>query len=183
MKSIFNYWTNAQTGRDFMNYDWKNIGVNEYISISYPKANQGLNIHTADVEFLVPLLKEHKPKVIVEIGACFGTSSKLFAGIAKEFGGRLYSIEPNPKKEWFDNLNQFNLLTNAELIEGASPWVQWPPERGIDLLFIDGWHNYRNVFIDYFYWEKYVSNGGLVIFHDTKMFPGTKRDVEEIRKK
>ena len=66
----------------------------DYEAMCYPLANQHLNIHGADVEMLVPLLKELKPKVIVEIGAGFGTSSKLFAYFAKQVGGKLYSIEP-----------------------------------------------------------------------------------------
>ncbi len=54
--------------------------------------------------------------MIVEIGAAYGTSSKMFAAIAKEFGGKLYSIEPNPKKEWEQNLAEYGLLDFAELI-------------------------------------------------------------------
>lgn len=167
---------------DYLTYDWKNATVNDYVNICYPLPNQDKNIHTADVETLVPILKELKPKVIVEIGAAFGTSSKLFAGIAKEFGGRLYSIEPCPEQAWFDNMNKYGLLTHAELIQKASPWVSWDENKKIDLLLIDGWHNYRSVFVDYFYWQKFVKENGLIVFHDTQQYSAVKQAINEILK-
>lgn len=49
------------------------------------------------------------PRIILEIGAFSGFSSVIFGWIAKYFGGRLYSIEQNPKREWTDNIAHFEL--------------------------------------------------------------------------
>lgn len=156
--------------------------IDYYRSICYPKPNQTQYIHGEDVAYLVPILQTESPKVIVEIGSSYGTSSKLFASIVKETGGKLYCIEPYPKPEWETNLNDYGLLPYVELIPKASPWVDWDDKLGIDFLFIDGWHSFRDVFIDYSYWQKYVKVGGIIAFHDTKYFTGVQRAIDEILK-
>ena len=161
--------------------DFSKCDVKFYERMCYPKSDQGLHMHSEDIRDLVPLLKKEQPKVIVEIGAAYGTSSKMFAAIAKEFNGKLYSIECNPKKEWEQNLEEYGLLDFAELIPKASPWVDWENKPEIDFLLIDGWHNFRNVMVDYYYWEKYVKYGGIIAFHDSN-FPSTRRAIDEIFK-
>ena len=156
--------------------------VQEYCSIARPINNQPYNIHKGDVEFLVPLLRKEKPKVIVEIGAGYGTSSRLFATIANEYGGSLYSIDPVKREEWFTDMKACG-SDNYYFIQGASPWINWESyNKPIDMLFIDGFHNFRNVITDYFYWEKYVKPNGMIIFHDSKSFVGVQRAIEEIRR-
>jgi hypothetical protein len=50
----------------------------------------------------------------------------------------------------------------------------------IDLLFIDGEHEYEQVKCDFESWSPFVSCGGYVAFHDTYgNFPGPTRLVEE----
>lgn len=154
--------------------------VNFYERMCYPKRDQGQHIHTEDVRFLVPLLKEEKPKVILEIGSSYGTSSKLFAAIAKEFDGKVYCIEPDPKDEWVKNMNEYGLLEYIEMISKPSPWVNWEGKPEIDFLFIDGWHSFRDAFVDYYYWQKYVKEDGIIAFHDCKAFTGVQRAIDEV---
>ena len=153
-----------------------------YERMAYPKKDQVQHIHTEDVRCLIPLLKEEKPKVIVEIGSSYGTSSKVFAAIAKEFDGKVYCIEPNPRKEWVTNMNEYGLLSYTEMISKPSPWVNWESKPEIDFLFIDGWHSFRDVFVDYYYWNKYVKIGGIIAFHDCKAFTGVQRAIDEVLK-
>lgn len=165
---------------DYKNFNWEEANMEHYVSMCYPKRNQYQHIHSEDVRLLVPILKKEKPKVIVEIGASYGTSSKLFAAISKEFNGKLYSIDPNPRPEWYENLKEYSLLESTELINKASPWINWNKKIEIDFLFIDGYHNFRNVFVDFFYWTKYVKEGGMIAFHDTKKFTSVKKAINEI---
>jgi predicted O-methyltransferase YrrM len=165
-----------------MTVDWAKANTEFYVSMCYPKNNQNKHIHSEDVRVLASFLKKAQPKIIVEIGACYGISSKLFASISKEFGGKTYSIEPCPQKEWYDNIKEYDLQDNIELIEKYSPWVNWEDKPKIDFLFIDGWHNYRNVITEYFYWDRYVNTNGYICFHDSAKYPGVKRAIEEIKK-
>ena len=53
--------------------------------------------------------------------------------------------------------------------------------RNIDLLFIDGCHNYKFVKADWIAWRKFVKPGSIIAFHDyDRKFPGVVRVVEEI---
>lgn len=53
----------------------------------------------------------------------------------------------------------------------------------IDILFIDGCHNYQNVIDDFVNYEKYVEKGGFIVFdnyQDTKYCPDVKNAVDFI---
>ena len=160
--------------------NWEEKTQNDYIRMCYPKPNQDLYIHSEDVVCLLKVLKEHKPKVILEIGAAFGTSTKLFAAIAQEFGGHVYTIEPSPKQEFYKNLEEYGLQNEVTLVQGESPWINWGGQPNIDFVFIDGFHNFRNAFTDYFYWQKYLNKNGIIAFHDTNKFTQVSRAVDEI---
>jgi len=160
--------------------DWNKSKEADYIKMCYPKANQPLYIHSEDVSAMLPILKHYKPKVMLEIGSAYGTSTKLFAAIAEEFGGHVYCIEPDPKPEFYQNLKEHKLKKYVTVVEGESPWVNWEGQPKIDFLFIDGFHNYRNAFVDYMYWQKYLNVGGVIAFHDTNRFPQVSRAVDEI---
>jgi predicted O-methyltransferase YrrM len=151
-----------------------------YRHMCYPKPDQAQYIHGEDVAYLFNVLTEEKPQVVVEIGASYGTSSKLFAHMVKEYGGKLYSIEPDVKPEWSINMKEYGLLEYAEIIPKASPWVNWEGKPEIDFLFIDGWHSFRDVFVDYFYWVKYVKTGGIIAFHDCRAFTAVQKAIDEI---
>jgi predicted O-methyltransferase YrrM len=49
---------------------------------------------------------------------------------------------------------------------------QWDSDRTIDLLFIDGDHSEEGCLKDWEDWSSYVRDGGYVIFHDARLFPG-----------
>lgn len=153
---------------------------NEYVKMCYPKRNQPLYIHSEDVEALVPILEKYKPQTILEIGSAYGTSTKLFASFAQQFGGRVFCIEPDPKPELYENLAEYKLEDFVTVIKGESPWINWEGQPELDFIFVDGFHNFRNTFTDYFYWQKYLKDGGVIAFHDTNRFPQVGRAVNEI---
>jgi len=161
--------------------DWSKKTDADYIKMCYPKPNQPFYIHSADVTAMKNVLKKYKPKVMLEIGSAYGASTKLLAAIAEEFGGHVYCIDPNPQPEMFENLEEYGLSKYVTMIQGESPWIDWGEnDPKIDFLFIDGFHNYRNAFIDYFYWQKFLNDPGVVAFHDTNRFPQVDRAIDEI---
>ena len=48
----------------------------------------------------------------------------------------------------------------------------------IGLLWIDGDHRYEAVNADFYRWEPYVVDGGIVVFHDTYSWEGVRRLVD-----
>jgi predicted O-methyltransferase YrrM len=139
------------------------------------------------------------PALAVEIGSWYGKSSLMIAGgIRAAGGGRLYAIDPfvgaeghcaakGPSEKVHGYLAQFmNNIAAAELERYVSPLRGYSHEilahwaAPIDMLFIDGEHEYEQVKRDFETWAPFVRIQGYVAFHDTyAIFPGPTRLVEE----
>lgn len=57
---------------------------------------------------------------------------------------------------------------------------EWPQERKIDFLWIDGDHSYEGVKRDIQDWLPLVKKNSFVCFHDYRDFPGVKKAVDEL---
>jgi predicted O-methyltransferase YrrM len=56
-----------------------------------------------------------------------------------------------------------------------------PWHEPIDLLFVDGLHDYDNVARDFRHFEPWIADGGLILFHDyASYFPGVVAFVDEL---
>lgn len=132
--------------------------------------------------------------VIVEIGSWKGKSTIWLGKGAREAGAKtIYAIdhhvgsqehqgegppvwtfkefENNIRKAGLDDIVTPLVKTSVE----ARPLVKDP----IDLLFIDGAHDYDSVKQDFRLWSPAVKNEGRVAFHDTP-WPGVGRVVSEV---
>jgi predicted O-methyltransferase YrrM len=122
-----------------------------------------------------------RPRVL-EIGMAYGTSSVHLAdGIQKAGGGELVSIDPNQHTQWHgigvELLEQVGHGDFFRLIEAPS-WRALPElaREGapFDFIFIDGWHSFDHVFVDFFFCDQLLRPGGLLAFHDCGM-PATSK--------
>ena len=133
-----------------------------------------------DCEILDRCSREIQARTIVEIGSMDGCSSMVLGFVAKDLGGHLYCIEPNPKTRWKQNIEDLHLGSCVTLIMQASPWVNLNLiPKPIDFLFIDGDHRTRWCLVDYHFWEKFVRPGGRIAFHD---WTGSKRVGEWVQR-
>lgn len=115
-------------------------------------------------------------KIIVELGVDRGYSLFSFASenIDKIYGIDLWLPDPrygydNYKPSLEQQARDHGLSHRIELIQGEFGEVakQWPsigPE--IDVLHIDGTHEYDAVKADFTNWQEYVKEDGVIIFHD-----------------
>lgn len=143
---------------------------------------KGPNLSVDDCELLYTCARQIRAKVIVEIGACKGTSSIVLGLAARTHGGHLWSVESRPRKEWFANIAAYDLRPTVTLVQGFSPWVELDLPGPIDFLFIDGEHKTRWCLMDYHYWSHFVRSGGRIALHDIYGPPGAKvnRAIEMI---
>ncbi len=129
--------------------------------------------------------------VIVEIGSWKGKSTICLASGSK-IGSRtkVFAIDPHTgSKEhivMFGKVNTFlefkNNIKNAGVEDIVEPIVATSYEtaknfnKPIELIFIDGTHEYELVKLDFNLWFPKVINEGLMVFHDT-MSDGPKKVV------
>jgi hypothetical protein len=124
--------------------------------------------------------------VIVEIGCYGGLSSAYLLEGAKK-GAFLYSIDPFDSDIDYLHEDESNVILadkkfsaeeveaklktfgfkNFELKEGFSFDIVRNWNRPIDLLWIDGNHDYQAVKQDYEQWEPFIKIGGFIAFHDS----------------
>jgi glycosyltransferase involved in cell wall biosynthesis len=109
---------------------------------------------------------------ILEVGVRFGGSTRAFLLAARRTGGRVWSIDvedrsafvPSDLKRWWTHLV-------GKSVDVARSWTE-----EIDLLFLDGEHNYETVTNELATLGGRVRSGGLIVLDDVwDLFPGVKR--------
>jgi Methyltransferase domain len=130
-------------------------------------------------------------RCVVEIGVAEGVSAlALREGMAED--GTLYLIDPFH----LSRIPAFNFIKRVaqRTVSGSSRgnvvWIEkfsqeaaraW--KESIDLILIDGDHADAAVEQDWLDWSRFVRPGGLVIFHDARVFEGgwTSSDYGPVR--
>jgi hypothetical protein len=134
-------------------------------------------------------------RYIVEIGVYHGRSTLALAlatpgtviGIDSWEGG------PDERDEWHPDFATpegrdaaylaawRNLREQPVMLLRADSSRAWQAlERGIELLFIDGGHDYQSVKRDILNYRPLVAAGGLICGHDYGSFPGVREAVDEV---
>src|SRR3989344_9211895 len=132
-----------------------------------------------------------KNPIVCEIGTWKGKSAYVFANAIKPQDGVLYCVDPfngdgdsasiaSYKKEiqklntslqgnFEETMKRYNLRNHIVIIPMNSEEAHSHfPGNKIDLLFIDGNHQYEHVRKDYLMWESLIPSGGTIIIHDVK---------------
>jgi len=130
-----------------------------------PKSHRGF------VEWLIDYIK---PEVTVELGVDYGYSSFLMALCQNNpvYGIDCFDVSVHGPRE--DDDYQFVLdikeklkLDNLEIIKGYFDDVAKTWDKEIDLLHIDGLHDYKNCKNDCDAWAPLIKEDGVILFHDT----------------
>ena len=142
------------------------------------------------------LLKEFKPKNILEIGVYRGQTLSLFSLLSKKFSfkAEIHGISPftsagDEVSEYLESLNyykdvknNFNYLglplpilhrgfsTDKEMIKVIQT-KQW------DLIYIDGNHDYEVVQHDFDICSKQLKEGGLIVLDDASLYTNYKPQI------
>jgi hypothetical protein len=139
-------------------------------------------------EFAEWLIKTIKPKVTVELGVDYGYSSFVMALCQKNPVYGIDCFDPSKHGIRIDDDYQFVLdvkeklgLDNLNIIKGYFDDVAETWDREINLLHIDGLHDYDNCKNDFETWFPKMSENGVVIMHDTISAPdGVGRFFNEL---
>jgi predicted O-methyltransferase YrrM len=129
-------------------------------------------------EFVEWLINRIKPEVTVELGVDYGYSSFLMALCQENpvYGVDCFDVSVHGPRE--DDDYQFVMsvkeklgLDNLEIIKGYFDDVAKTWDKEIDLLHIDGLHDYKNCKNDCDTWAPLVKEDGVILFHDTVSNP------------
>lgn len=131
-------------------------------------------------ESLQEMILKISPKVSLEIGLGFGIASLYICeALAKVQAERHIIIDPfqhqawpgnpgwkgigllNLKRAGYEKIVQFHEAPSFKVL----PKLQADGCR-IDFAFVDGWHTFDYVMVDFFYIDKMLRVGGVVVFDD-----------------
>jgi hypothetical protein len=146
--------------------DVENILGNIPSGWNYPPTS-----HRAFIEWLINRIK---PEVTVELGVDYGYSAFLMSLCQENpvYGIDCFDVSKHGPRE--DDDYQFVMsvkeklgLDNLEIIKGYFEDVVKTWDKEIDLLHIDGLHDYNNCKNDCDTWAPLVKEDGVILFHDT----------------
>ena len=122
--------------------------------------------------------------VIVEIGSWKGRSTICLArGSRAGSGTRVYAIDPHTDYrfgEFKENIERAGVADLVVPIASLSQPAAADFSEPIELLWIDGSHEYELVRQDFERWVPKVIEGGWVAMHDTTWIEGSRRVADEL---
>jgi len=159
---------------NWQNYKWKN-------SAFYLLGLRGIIAgHTEEEELLLQQFVSGRES-IVEIGIAEGASALELRRFASP-KATLYLIDPFLTAKRFPFINFTKLVANRHANLSQNAKVEWLYDysfnvskdwnKSIDFLFIDGDHSYEGCYQDWIEWSPYIVKGGVVAFHDARVFEG-----------
>jgi predicted O-methyltransferase YrrM len=140
------------------------------------------NIDKSEANFLQKLIHDFKIRYSLEVGCAMGISSlAICESITNNTQDSQHLIiDPYQSTDW-KNIGINNLkragYRNFRLIEEPSEFAlpKLVQENcSIDLAFIDGWHTFDHTLIDFFYINRLLNVGGILVIDDVKM-PAVKK--------
>jgi hypothetical protein len=140
-------------------------------------------------KYLRKILKNKNIKKCMEIGLAMGISTLNILSSIYKRNGTLLSIDPNQSTKW-NNMGK-KLIANSQLekyhdiIEDKSYFVmpklldKYKQKLVYDFIFIDGWHTFDYTLIDFFYADKLLKIGGIIVVDDA-LHQGVKKTLKYI---
>jgi predicted O-methyltransferase YrrM len=136
------------------------------------KISLDYEITVSEGEKLQELIIDKRPIVSLEVGLGYGISALFICEAMSKIGGKRHIlIDPDP---WHQGAGLHNLRKSGfgSLVDFrqhesqvALPQILAEGTR-IDFAFIDGWHTFDHVLVDFFYIDKMLRVGGVVAFDD-----------------
>ncbi len=139
------------------------------------------SISAKSVVKLQQLAASVSAKRTLEIGCAMGISTLAVLYVLQTLGGGSHvAIDPNQTGNGPDQWSSIalamvgaaGLSANFQLLEEPShialPRLLASGDR-FDLIFIDGWHSFDYTFVDYFYSDLLLREGGILVFDDVGM--------------
>jgi predicted O-methyltransferase YrrM len=158
------------------------------------------NVPRASIERLQQLVMESKPSASLEVGCAMGISTMAILYALDEVdGGQHTAIDPYQRSTQLDGWSGIGLemvrrtrLGKRFLLREKPSYLALPElvteAKKFGFIFIDGWHSFDYTFVDYFYADLLLSEGGILVFDDAALpqvyqvchFLETHKDYERI---
>jgi predicted O-methyltransferase YrrM len=133
-----------------------------------------------NIETLTKYAKQCKVKnpIFVDVGTLAGLSAVTVALANSD--ARVITIDPVRNDLLPINLKTLNLEKRVSYIEGTTKDLFTLEDQTIDMIFIDGIHDYKGVLNDLNNACKKLKKGAFILFHDYSLYDGIKKIVDQM---
>ena len=146
-------------------------------------------ISAQEGELIRRCIEEIKAEVSVEVGLAFGTSAMFICEYLKKTPNtRHYVMDPFQMYDasyggiGLNNLKKSGYGDFVEFMDKPSQLALPELEQRkviVDFAFIDGWHTFDHTLVDFFFTDRILKKGGIIILDDTD-WPAVKKLVSFI---
>jgi predicted O-methyltransferase YrrM len=142
-----------------------------------PDVERSLAVGPESGRLLFALVAPNAGCEVLEIGGSRGYSTIWLAAAARILGGRVVSLELDPRKieAWHRNIADAGLGEWAELLEGDAKEILPALEEGFDVVFLDAW---KDDYETYFDIARTKLEPGAVVVADNVSFATVKAYAE-----
>jgi predicted O-methyltransferase YrrM len=153
--------------------------------IAIPQGQRFVSVSKAEGRFIHKWICEHQLSNTLEIGLGYGASA---ACIMSAHSGPHSCIDPYQYKDYqniglnnLEKLGYQNRLTfYQDFSHNVLPKLHAERQK-FDFVFIDGDHRFDSIFVDFYYADLLLAEGGYLLFHDAWM-RGTQLIASYIRR-
>ncbi len=129
--------------------------------------------------FIKEIISNSNPQSTLEIGCAEGVSSMVICSSISPNAHHTI-LDPNQYLEWkgmgIRNLKECG-FSNFDLIEDYSEFTLptlLKSGKRFDFVFVDGWHTFDHVLMEFLYINRLLNVGGVVVFDDVALPPLNK---------
>jgi len=138
--------------------------------------NNGAGIPLEYAVGLYRVVLTKRPKIMLEIGMADGAATLAILSALSQLDGErlLISIDPNQSTQWHNagvNNVKANGFSSLQRLIEEPDYLALPDlvrkQVAVDAAYVDGWHTFDYVLLDFFYVDKLLAVGGIVGFNDS----------------
>ena len=160
--------------------------INDILDIKITKSKLTSEMTYLERYFLNGIVRQTKPKKILELGVSAGGSSAIILNAIKDFdNAKLYSVDYNTKL-YYDNSKNTGFIIDEKFSNLKNKWklytggtaAKYMEEIGgeIDLCLIDTMHVNPGEFLDFLIVLPYLKKNAILILHDIALhYNGNER--------
>lgn len=162
-------------------------------------SGESVKVHSAipreEGLFLQDVIKRIRPKMSLEVGLAMGVSTLFICDALREVGAvKHVCVDPHqfgvPETDLFHSEMRDGWTGLGMHVVGAAGFNDLVDLRNepshfalpkllregykIEFAFIDGWHTFDYAMLDFFYVDKMLAPGGVVVFDDT-LYPSVRK--------
>jgi predicted O-methyltransferase YrrM len=141
-------------------------------SLEIPKEDRGTSITRNEAAFLQDFLSARKPKATLEVGMGYGLSAAAILSVTDCIHHAMDPLQHEYRDLGLLNVERLGLsgrlVFHREYSHAVLPRLLAEGLR-VDFAFIDGGHRFDEIFLDVYYAELLLDQGGHVVLHDAWM--------------